>query len=590
MDIIDKSTYYMKVMQAYVVNTESSDDPEGEKFKRVQVYIPEMQEEIDYKAYMGKSGSKKGDNDFRKFPWAYNTVSDINNGNLVYVANVSNDINSFVIIARDITSSGGGTGGGESLDATGVAELLIPFIIHEEWNPHIENSGLRASSHLLDYPYVPQSEHRVLLDCIGWDSNVPICNYACYTTDTSPYWSIGLLNWDHSRAYNLIFSIAQQDSNWLNNFDISVRGYDLCTKLKEDVEKGSPSSKNYNLGKTSNNKLIKGVQNMLTSSTGKHAQNNLAREDVTGYVQNLIDNYGIGNPAVLIYVGDIINQYGSVPTETGKIIKNLSSLASTYESNISSELSSYENPSQMMKEVEALHYWWSQVGHSYAPKENNNANGYYQRRKRCIAYVRELYKQGKLSQFGGGLTVIGNLYSCTYNGVSLAFPFETTEIVDSTSTSSQGTFKVKCPKGFTITSLFGKRASGNHTGVDFSAPEGVVLYASHDGTLTIKDTGGNGYGYHAILTFTQGEDTWKVYYGHMIKGSSKQYGFEEGGTYQVKTGTAIGQLDSTGNSSGNHLHYELRRNGNYINPMPYMGLADKSIHGSISGLSNFLEE
>lgn len=562
MEIVNKTTYYMKVMSAYVVNTSSDNDPLKES--RVQIYIPEIQEYLNYSNYDGTTDSEK-------YPWAYNTISDLSKGDLVYVSNLSNDTTSYVILARDVRYSSSSTGGvgGSEIDGASLAELLIPFLIHEE-------CGYGTPPLYNQY----------------WDDNISgPCGV--YTISTSASWSIGLFNWDASRAYNLIFSIAQQDSNWLSNFSSSVQDCDFCNGLKSDVAKGSASSSHYNLGRTSNTSIQEGIKKMASSSTGQIVQRNLARKDGNRYIQSIMEDYGVTNPAVLIYVGDIVNQYGSVPPKTADKIKDLSSLASSYSSKISSELNSYENPSQMMTEVEALHYWWCHVGHTYSPNANNDANGYYARRSRCIAYVRELYKQGKIASFGAGLTKIGNFYQCTYNGITLSYPFQTSEIVTRTVSLSDYTGKksytLNMPKEYSITSLFGTRMlnglRSDHGGIDFGCPLNTVMYASHDGKLHILDQGGDkGFGYYARIDFTNGSDNWSIYYGHLNRYTCKEYGYELNKVYDIRAGQPIGKSDDTGNSFGNHLHFELRRNGVHINPLPYLGLGDEH-HTILSDIS-----
>lgn len=592
MEVYDKYTYYNKAMTALVVNNNKEDDPL--KASRVQVYIPEIQgttESVEnYKEYMTAS-DKKSRGDFGTYPWAYNTVANVNNGDIVYVMNLSNSINTFVVIGRDASCEGSGMGGGGELDAAGLAELLIPFLIGEE-----TGAGMYSPSNPLCQGY--------------WDNNLAVpCQ--SFTTSTSASWSLGLFNWDATRAYNLLYDIACQDSNWINYF--SDKSQALVENLKSDVAAGKPYSKvglpGYrnssdvvNTGRTAEASVVKGVKSMASSSIGQDVQKKLARKDATNYIQTLMDE-GISNPAILIYMGDLVNQWGGGQPARQPYLgamhsaaKEPSSIMSSVNDQVEAAIKTYENPNQMMKEVEALHAYWMGPLH-----EKEGMARYESRRNRCIAYIRELYKQGKLSQFLAGLTVIGNLMAATYKGITLAFPFESNEIVDYNFSGGawDGTkaytlnCKIKVPKGFGISSLFGARSFGSHkhTGVDFTAGRGTVLYAAHDGTLTIADSGSDelysgGYGYHAIITFKNGDDTWKIYYGHMIRGSSSQYGFTVGNSYQVKTGTAIGQLDSTGSSTGDHLHYELRRNDKYVNPLPYMGLGNAS-YPILSSMTNF---
>lgn len=601
MEIYNKTTYYSKVMSAYIVNTESGDDPNG-NLARVQIYIPEMQfgEGLKYSTYMAASGSKKNAEGFNKYPWAFNTISDAKNGDLVYVTPLSNTNGTYVIIGRDASSgSTGGVGGGDgALDAAGLAELVIPFTIEHECPVHYHDS----SCHNSRYPIV--AKHDILYACTGWADNPAQIALGCYTTSTSSSWSVGLLNWDAGRAYNLVFEIAQKDSNWERHF--TDKNQLFVKYLKEDVAVGKANSSHVSQGRTSNESVIRGIQDMLTSSVGKEVQIATARRDTTAYIQSFMDE-GITNPAILIYMADLCNQWGTGQPSSqpylGKMhsaAKDPSSILSSESSEVEKAIKNYDNANQMMKEVEALHSYWMNTLH-----RQHGMNTYGTRRNECITYIRELFKQGKLSQFSAGMSMLGSLNQATFNGLTLAYPFES-EIEDNVSFSGNAwngknsftyTCKMKMPKSFHITSLFGARwltvngrsYQSNHTGVDFGCPRGTVLYASHDGKLEIRNSGSSGYGFHAIITFQNGSDTWNVYYGHMITDSTNQYGYKTGGTYDIKAGQPIGLVNSTGNSSGNHLHYELRRNGSYVNPLPYMGLGEEH-YPILSGMSNYLEK
>lgn len=111
----------------------------------------------------------------------------------------------------------------------------------------------------------------------------------------------------------------------------------------------------------------------------------------------------------------------------------------------------------------------------------------------------------------------------------------------------------------TITSRFGARASGMHTGIDIANAKGTNICAAAEGT--VKFTGWyGGYGNLVILSHGNGIDT---YYGHCdsILVTAGQV---------VTQGQLIAKMGTTGNSSGNHLHLEVRVNGVAQNPQTYV--------------------
>ena len=592
MQVANKITYYNKAMSAIVVNNDSGQDPLNKS--RVQVYIPELHGMKDtytkYQEYVAASDKPNRD-DFTAYPWAFNTVSDVNNGDTVYVMNLSNYIGSFVVIGRD-ASCKSGTGGSDSdLSAGGLAELIIPFTIHHECYVHITDSSCHTEG------YATVKGHDPLYKCVGWDSNIPDIVLAVYTTSTSGSWSVGLLNWDASRAYKLIFEIASRDSSWKSKFTNTNNSF--VSHLERDVQTGNCSTfpEVYQTGRTSEPSIIKGIQAMLTSSIGREVQISTCRKDVTDYVQGFLDS-GISNPAIVMYMADLCNQWGSASPfleAMRSAAKDPSSIMGSVSKEVEIAIKNYPNANQMMKEVEAIHAYWMGPLHT-----KYGMNRYAPRRNECIAYIRELFKQGKFSQFSAGMTMLGNLNQATYKGITLAYPFESEIAENQTFTGNAWngrnayvmTCTMRMPKSYPITSLFGARKLGithRHMGVDFSGPEGVVLYASHDGELKIVNSGGASYGYHAVITFTNGSDVWEIYYGHMLTNSSVQYGYRDGGKYQIKAGQPIGQIDSTGNSTGPHLHFELRRNGKFVNPLPYLGLGTEH-YPILPGMENYLLE
>lgn len=118
------------------------------------------------------------------------------------------------------------------------------------------------------------------------------------------------------------------------------------------------------------------------------------------------------------------------------------------------------------------------------------------------------------------------------------------------------------PISGTITSRFGAKSSrrvSDHTGLDVAAPRGTVIKAAASGTVTFSGPKGS-YGYLMVISHGNGIET---YYGHC----SKLY--YSAGTH-IEQGQAIAEVGSTGNSSGPHLHLEIRVNGVAYNPQNYL--------------------
>ena len=97
-----------------------------------------------------------------------------------------------------------------------------------------------------------------------------------------------------------------------------------------------------------------------------------------------------------------------------------------------------------------------------------------------------------------------------------------------------------------------------HQGIDFAAPTGTPIYAVADATVAFSGWMG-GYGNLIILEHAGG---YRTYYAHL---SAFAPGMEPG--TGVGRGQEIGAVGSTGQSTGPHLHFELRKNGRYVNPM-----------------------
>lgn len=110
-----------------------------------------------------------------------------------------------------------------------------------------------------------------------------------------------------------------------------------------------------------------------------------------------------------------------------------------------------------------------------------------------------------------------------------------------------------------ITSGYGRRWGRQHTGVDIDCRTGDAIGASKAGRVIDSEYGG-GYGNMVIIDHGGGYAT---LYAHL----SKRY---VGDGAQVKQHQVLGACGSTGNSTGDHLHFEVRVGGNPRNPMAYL--------------------
>jgi murein DD-endopeptidase MepM/ murein hydrolase activator NlpD len=116
-----------------------------------------------------------------------------------------------------------------------------------------------------------------------------------------------------------------------------------------------------------------------------------------------------------------------------------------------------------------------------------------------------------------------------------------------------------------------------HAGMDFSAKTGTPIYATGDGVVTIADNNSSGYGNHIVIRHGYGYET---LYGHLSK-------YKARAGQKVKRGDVIGYVGSTGRSEAPHLHYEVHKNGEVVNPLNfYYGNISAKEYILISKLAN----
>ena len=127
---------------------------------------------------------------------------------------------------------------------------------------------------------------------------------------------------------------------------------------------------------------------------------------------------------------------------------------------------------------------------------------------------------------------------------------------------SESGFLWPLPGYDTLSSLYGPRKDpitgrpGNHTGIDIPAPRGTKILSSKSGVV-VTSVRHPRYGEYVVVSHSDGTST---LYAHMSKRLVKV-----GQT--VKQGEVLGLVGTTGYSTGNHLHYEIRVNGSRIDPV-----------------------
>lgn len=117
-----------------------------------------------------------------------------------------------------------------------------------------------------------------------------------------------------------------------------------------------------------------------------------------------------------------------------------------------------------------------------------------------------------------------------------------------------------------LTSGFGVRSdpfrgrAAMHGGIDLAGPAGTPVYATADGIVARSEWNSGGYGNLVEINHGEGIQT---RYGHLSRLIARP-------GQRVRRGELVGLMGSTGRSTGNHLHYEVRIDGRAVNPVPFM--------------------
>lgn len=118
------------------------------------------------------------------------------------------------------------------------------------------------------------------------------------------------------------------------------------------------------------------------------------------------------------------------------------------------------------------------------------------------------------------------------------------------------------PISGTITSRYGESSTlrkSTHTGLDIAATTGTPIKVVADGVVTNASYSGS-YGNLVKISHGDGVETWYAHTSKMCVTVGQK----------VSAGDTIAAVGSTGNSTGAHLHFEIRINGNHVNPQKYL--------------------
>ncbi len=138
-----------------------------------------------------------------------------------------------------------------------------------------------------------------------------------------------------------------------------------------------------------------------------------------------------------------------------------------------------------------------------------------------------------------------------------------TTVVNEASVKTDIGITLITPASGTISSRFGIRSRDNHKGLDIAAPKGTAIKAAAGGEVIFSGYGTSLYSGYGNVVVVQSTSSVVILYGHC----SELY---------VKTGESVVQgqviaaVGSTGQSTGNHLHFEIRYNGKAIDPQNYV--------------------
>lgn len=131
------------------------------------------------------------------------------------------------------------------------------------------------------------------------------------------------------------------------------------------------------------------------------------------------------------------------------------------------------------------------------------------------------------------------------------------QVISSGSWPVPGHSRISSPYGYRIHPIFNTKKM--HTGIDIPAPTGTPTVSIDSGKVIFAGTKG-GYGKTVMIQHDDGKVTLYAHNSALTVSVGQR----------VKKGQVVAKIGSTGNSTGPHLHFEVRINGKHVNPVPYI--------------------
>lgn len=431
-------------------------------------------------------------------------------------------------------------------------------------------------------------ENEIGVDRKYWPDKIPdtIKNWKGEDQETFGYrdsddngaWSIGLIQWHGPRAFDILYQIANADTNWLSQW--SDQSLNIVSDLQSALKTGSSSPKRNNWNVTVyNDSILSGTKKMLTSSKGKETQISFSKSETKIALDKLLDKpYGITNPGILIFCIDIMNQYGNGVNSVIKGCLEEAAKISKNNKDIMTQLKDYRD------------YWRSKT--SYEVFENGKKVIKYKfdsRRTNTYDYLVALEKEGKLSALTFiDLTLLEGLKNIPEYG-EYFWPVPSSDRIScfwgEKNKALTYSFKYNSSK-----TTQGYSSGDAHNGLDITGKEGCQVIAVGNGTVShvngggvVRGLTGAGPGQGNCIAIQMDKNSKHFFvYMHLCKEPTLKVGDK------VKAGDVVGYMGSTGNSTGTHLHIGLHLGATWpspsnlstkIDPLPYFG---KKVQGIVT--------